>query len=325
MYNDERGIGLNNAIPWNLPVDMNYFQMMTTSVPAEVLAKKPLAFNAVIMGSNTFRSLGGKPLLRRMNVVLTRDVMGHIKDPKTLVMSSEVPLEDVIEYVATFPNVHNIFVCGGSFVYKKALVLPTCRNVYLTRIYDSEESKAKTERKFDCFMPEFEDQFIRKSSVPHELTGVRMTFDHYQRESEEERKRRVNPEEMQYLDLLRDVISNGTVQPNRTGTDCRVQFGRQLRFDLSKHFPLITTKKVNLNNILLELFWFLEGNTNALTLAERGCKIWLDNTTQEEYDKRARAAEKLGEIGLAHYWSTRKVGDCGPVQVFSKCVVLILR
>jgi thymidylate synthase len=78
----------------------------------------------------------------------------------------------------------------------------------------------------------------------------------------------------QYLDLLRDVLDNGTDRPDRTGTGTRSVFGRQTRFDLGKGFPLLTTKKLHIKSIVYELLWFLRGETNVRWLQERGVKIW---------------------------------------------------
>ncbi len=78
----------------------------------------------------------------------------------------------------------------------------------------------------------------------------------------------------QYLELMREIRDNGTDKGDRTGTGTRSVFGRQLRFDLSAGFPLLTTKKVHLKSIIYELLWFLDGNTNNQWLADRGVRIW---------------------------------------------------
>lgn len=77
-----------------------------------------------------------------------------------------------------------------------------------------------------------------------------------------------------YEDLLRDVLANGTPKSDRTGTGTRSVFGRQLRFDLSRSFPLITTKRVHFKSVALELLWFLRGDSNVAWLQERGVRIW---------------------------------------------------
>ena len=78
-----------------------------------------------------------------------------------------------------------------------------------------------------------------------------------------------------YLDLLADIMENGTVQSNRTGVKTKKVFGRTLRFDLTQgSFPLLTTKKVHFKSVAIELLWFLRGETNIRFLKENGVKIW---------------------------------------------------
>ncbi len=80
--------------------------------------------------------------------------------------------------------------------------------------------------------------------------------------------------EFQYLNLLRDILENGTRRDDRTGTGTLGVFGRQMRFDLAKGFPLLTTKKLHLRSIIVELLWFLRGETNIAWLKDNGCSIW---------------------------------------------------
>ena len=78
----------------------------------------------------------------------------------------------------------------------------------------------------------------------------------------------------QYLDLLRDVKDNGVDRMDRTGVGTRSVFGRQMRFDLSKGFPLLTTKKVYWKGVVYELLWFLKGDTNTKYLVDHNVHIW---------------------------------------------------
>ncbi len=78
----------------------------------------------------------------------------------------------------------------------------------------------------------------------------------------------------QYLQLISHIIENGNDKSDRTGTGTRSVFGYQMRFDLSKGFPLVTTKKCHLKSIIYELLWFLQGDTNVAYLKENNVKIW---------------------------------------------------
>lgn len=129
----------------------------------------------------------------------------------------------------------------------------------------------------------------------------------------------------QYLTLLEDIMQNGTVKNDRTGTGTKSVFGRQVRYDLGEGFPAVTTKKLYFNSVVHELLWFLKGTGNIEYLAQNNVHIWdewpfkaylqknnlpLPETNSKEW--RAQMKEFIARIATDHEFA-EKWGDLGPV------------
>jgi len=119
----------------------------------------------------------------------------------------------------------------------------------------------------------------------------------------------------QYLDLLQRILDEGTPKGDRTGTGTLSVFGHQMRFDLSKGFPVLTTKKLHLRSIIHELLWFLTGDTNIRYLKENGVSIW------DEW------ADENGDLGPVYgfQWRSWPGPDGQSVDQISKLIEQIRR
>ena len=114
----------------------------------------------------------------------------------------------------------------------------------------------------------------------------------------------------QYQDLLRHIRDNGTLKEDRTGTGTTSVFGYQMRFDLAQGFPCITTKKLHLRSIIIELLWFLQGDTNIKYLKDNNVRIW---------DEWADEKGNLGPV-YGHQWRSWPDGNGGTIDQITKLV-----
>ncbi|KAF3435732.1 hypothetical protein FNV43_RR22824 [Rhamnella rubrinervis] len=307
------GIGKDGQLPWTLPADLKFFKeiTMTTSDPG----KK----NAIIMGRKTWESipLERRPLPGRLNVVLTRSGSFDIATAENVVICGS--MASALELLAASPyclSIEKVFVIGGGQTLREGLNAAACEAIHITEMEASIEC--------DTFIPSVDSSVFQPwySSFPKVENNIRYSFTTYVRvrSSEVESVGQNNDqfevkkfsflpkmiferhEEYQYLRLVQDIISDGTPKDDRTGTGTLSKFGCQMRYNLRRTFPLLTTKKVFWRGVVEELLWFISGSTNAKVLQEKGIHIWDGNASRDFLDG----------IGLTE----REEGDLGPVYGF---------
>lgn len=282
----ERGIGIHGKLPWNIPQDLERFKEITTQTEEDNKS------NVLIMGRKTFESIGCV-LPKRYSFVITRDKKRlEYQDPyrKLYYFPS---LDKALECAEENENtIENIFVIGGSSIYKEAIHHPQCRAIYATEVYPS-----GMKRGFDAYFPEINNLFS-PNRVGHQTKDTLdniFAFVEY-------RKNSSHPEKA-YHKLLEDLINHGDYRETRNGNTYSL-FGAQLEFDVAQYgFPLLTTKRVFFRGIAEELIWFIRGRTNAKELAEKGVHIW-DANGSKEFQRMRGLDTKLEE------------GDCGPIYGF---------
>uniref|UniRef100_A0ACD5W6Q4 Uncharacterized protein n=1 Tax=Avena sativa TaxID=4498 RepID=A0ACD5W6Q4_AVESA len=314
------GIGKDGVLPWKLPGDLKFFKKLTltTSDPA----KK----NAVIMGRKTWESipLKARPLPGRLNVILTRSGSFDFATAENVVICGS--MNSALELLASTPyclSIEKVFVIGGGQILRESLNGPTCEAIHLTDIQSNIECDTFIPPvDFSVFQPWCSSLPVTESNIRHSfVTFVRVRKSVPESNGKESTEHDIKSnkfeienfsflpkmifdrhEEYYYLNLVDDIIRCGAQKGDRTGTGTLSKFGCQMRFNLRKSFPLLTTKRVFWRGVLEELLWFISGSTNAKVLQEKGIHIWDGNASREYLDS----------VGLAN----REEGDLGPVYGF---------
>lgn len=282
------GIGRLGDLPWKIPADMKYFKTLTT----EAAEGKQ---NIVIMGRKTWESIPSqhRPLPGRRNIVLSQNPSA--KD--VLNLPSDVLLAPSLVEALSLYNAKEhdkVFVIGGGSVYKEALQSSSCEKIYLTEVSSDKLPVMDT---FFPIIPADKFQLVKRS-LSSTYKDYSYRFLEFQMIDDNAFQISQNPEEQQYLDLVKDILQNGVIRGDRTGTGTISKFGVQMRFSLrNKAFPLLTTKKVFWRGVAEELLWFVKGSTNAIELSDKGIHIWDGNGSREFLDSRGLHERAVGDLG----------------------------
>lgn len=287
------GFARCNKIPWNFAEDYNFFQDVTSRQNNQSIR------NAVIFGKNTWCALPEmcRSLPNRINLVISSDMTNDdIKIKNTT--NTETHIFNNIQKALNHcleKKIDNVFFCGGKSIYEEALKYHSVDRIYLTQInndYNCDLHLAKD--LVDGVTSKYFLQSQKKMSLLDKTLNntFDVTFSKFYRQPTQI----VNPEEIQYLDVIDSILKTGHRRQTRNAVTYS-KFGETLKFDLKNGFPLLTTKKVFFRGIVEELLYFLKGDTNSLHLSEKGVKIWEPNTTREFLDSMGFYDYKIGEMG----------------------------
>lgn len=287
LAKNSRGIGIENKLPWKLKEDMEYFRQLTTFTDTDTLYP-----NVVIMGRNTWTSLPKKfkPLPDRQNIIVSNT---YGIQPEYSQWKVKKSLTDALQYPS---NWQKIFVIGGAKLYEEAINHPGCEKLYLTEVEVDNDNADN----YDTFFPKISKEYVLTKKTEGKTKSV--YFLEYDRWTDPE------SDEIGYLNLLREIKNHGNEKDDRTGTGTLSLFGKQLRFDISEKFPLLTTKRMYFKGIVEELLFFLRGDHDNRKLQEKDVHIWDGNTSKEYLEKYNKQHIGENDLGLAYGVQWRAAG-----------------
>lgn len=262
------GFAKQETIPWHFKEDLKFFASMTKTVLDS--NKK----NIIIMGRKTWDCIPPniRPLKDRINIVVSRSLTEENKDNLLFVKT----IDDAVKIGAMMVienKVEKVFMIGGLTIYEYAIQSVLFSKAHITKI----------NRNYEC------DRFF-PYQLMFEKANHNMILDRTITENNEqltfmtfESKEKYTGED-QYNHLLWDIMMNGDYRATRNA-NTRSLFGRELKFNLSDGFPLLTCKRTFMRGVFEELKFFLQGKTDTKELATKGVHIWDANTTREFLDK----------------------------------------
>lgn len=268
--NKKFGLGFEGQIPWKVKDDLSLFRTMTMD-------------STLIVGRKTYDSMlratsGDIISTNRRFVVVSRSL-------------SPMSLEDAIKDALSYKK--KIFVAGGAEIYKQ--ILEKYRHL-VSRIHLSLLNDTFSDIPCDVFMLE---DFLSGFLPERNQNFQAFQYTVY--------KNNFIQDEFQYINLLKEVYEDGNKTCGRNGNVQRL-FSKNLKFDLRKGFPLLTTKKMFFRGIFEELMFFLKGETNTKILEQKGVGIWKGNTSREFLDKQGFVDYPEGEMGPMYGYQWRHFG-----------------
>jgi thymidylate synthase/dihydrofolate reductase len=304
------GFGVDNHIPWKHPGDMSFFRKATTGTlhitNLDIIKNLPL--NVLIMGRLTWESFDGKPLPNRHHIVVTSqgDYFASTL-PKNCQTASS--LYEALHLAASYKS--TIFVIGGVQLLTESMTDPIISQK-VERIY---ETTITTDTDIKCdvyFNQQISSDYTQVETIDLGTSTPKNVTDPVVQASVTIYHRKIVTDEHQYIDLASKIIEKAVkgekLRDDRTKVKTYSLFGPQIEFDLSKGFPLLTTKSVPFRVIKIENMWFWRGDTNIDYLVKNNVRIWDANTSRQFLDKNGFVDYPEGELGPGYGYQYRKFG-----------------
>ncbi len=300
-YDLNRGIGFQGQIPWSLPDDLKLFRQLTTQPK----------MNCVVMGRKTWESLPLKyrPLPNRINIIISTQLTIDKNLPLTYICPSFEALDILLPELEIKYDLEGIFLMGGCGIYQEAINRYQIDRLYITQVL----------QKYTCdvFLPAINlynyELIESQMRFPINETDPLARYQVYQYSPPIPNS--INTEEQHYLNILNQIMTQGQYRDDRTQVGTLALFqGLQLRFDLRKGFPLLTTKRTFFRGAVAELLFFLRGQTDNKILQKSDVHIWDGNSSREYLDSVGLNHLEDGDLGAIYGFQWRHFGaeylDC---------------
>ena len=298
------GIGKNNSLPWHYSKDLQYFKQYTIS-------DNPNKPNIVIMGNNTYKSIPEKlrPLKNRLNIVLTKNKEliklnnnpdSNIKDTKLLYFNDIISILYYLDKNKKYIN--QVWICGGSYIYKQFLDLHIVNNIYLTQ---------SVQHNFNCdvFFP---DSYLKHFKLVDKIVNFEFNQNSFSIRKDELHfllYKYQNKDELKYLQTIHKILNKGIEKLDRTKVGTLSTFGKSFKYNIRNYrLPLFTHRKMFYRGIIEELLFFISGKTDTKLLESKNVNIWKGNTSREFLDSRNLSHLKEGDMGAGYSFQLRHFG-----------------
>tara|TARA_B110001469_G_C9641809_1_gene322939 strand:- start:1942 stop:3306 length:1365 start_codon:yes stop_codon:yes gene_type:complete len=281
--------------------DLQYFKNITSNTSNSDKQ------NIVVMGYNTWESIGKKPLNNRKNVVITKNHHTNFK-----INDYQLTIDNFVEWYNLNKNKYNdVYIIGGQQIYDDFMknYREFILKIYITNV-ETENVDIIDITKVKLFNDNLSG-FALINSDKHKSDGYiydfgldeyvfntfSYTFDIYKNNNH------INKEEDEYLNIMKNILNENNLKDSRN-EKVYSNFGIRMEYNITDKFPLLTTKKVGWKTVLRELLWFISGSTNNEELLNKKVKIWSQNS--EEYQSRSKY--KQGDLGPIYGFQWRHFG-----------------